>query len=47
MHLLATGWFYGERIAACRNRLREERCHQLISIRTGGGGTVEACTELR
>ena len=23
---------------ACRNRLREERHHQLVSIRTGGGG---------
>ena len=32
---------------ACRNRLREERHHQLVSIRTGGGGTVEACTKLR
>jgi hypothetical protein len=29
---------------ACRNRLREELYHQLVSVRTGGGGTVEACT---
>ena len=29
---------------ACRNRLREERYHQLVWVRTGGGGTVGACT---
>ena len=32
---------------ACRNGLREERHHQLVSVRTGGGGTAEACTKLR
>ena len=32
---------------ACRNRLREEASHQLVSVRTGGGGTVKACTKLR
>jgi hypothetical protein len=31
----------------CRNRLREELYHQLVSVRTGGGGTAEACTKLR
>ena len=31
---------------ACRNRLREERYHDLLSVRIGGG-TVEACTKLR
>ena len=32
---------------ACRNRLREELDHQLVSVLTAGGGTVEACTKLR
>jgi hypothetical protein len=32
---------------ACRNLLREELYHLLVSVRTGGGGTVEACTKLR
>ena len=32
---------------ACRNRLQEELRHQLVSVRTGGEGTVEACTKLR
>jgi hypothetical protein len=31
---------------ACRNRLREELYHLLVSVRTGGGGTVEACAKL-
>ena len=30
----------------CRNRLREELYHQLASVYTGGGGTVEAWTKL-
>jgi len=30
----------------CRNRLREELYHQLASVRTGSGGTVEAWTKL-
>jgi hypothetical protein len=32
---------------ACRNRLREELYPLLVSVRTGRGGTVEACTKLR
>jgi hypothetical protein len=31
----------------CRNLLREERYRQLVSVRTGGGGTAGACTKLR
>jgi len=32
---------------AYRNRLREERYHQPVSVRSGGGGTVAACTKVR
>ena len=31
---------------ACQNRLLTNRYHQYVSIRIGGGGTVEGCTRL-
>src|SRR5687768_7317373 len=32
---------------ACQHQLLPDLCHPLVSIRTGGGGTVEGCTRLQ